>query len=83
MRSSLCLRFCLRSAQRAESISALPLSAVDSAAAQLLPPILLYRRLLRAHRTLDREMRTIGDDYVKVGLAFFLVRLSRPLAGRI
>ena len=32
----------------------------------LLPPIPLYRRLLRAHRKfLDPEMRLLGDEYVK------------------
>lgn len=32
----------------------------------LLPPIPLYRRLLRAHRKfLPAEMRVLGDDYVK------------------
>lgn len=32
----------------------------------LLPPIPLYRRLLRAHRKhLQREMRLLGDEYVK------------------
>ena len=32
----------------------------------LLPPILLYRRLLRAHRKhLPTEMRVLGDQYVK------------------
>lgn len=32
----------------------------------LLPPILLYRRLLRAHRNhLPAEMRVLGDQYVK------------------
>ena len=32
----------------------------------LLPPIPLYRRLLRAHRTkLPRDMRLLGDEYVK------------------
>ncbi|ORY62183.1 P-loop containing nucleoside triphosphate hydrolase protein [Pseudomassariella vexata] len=32
----------------------------------LLPPIPLYRRLLRAHRThLPTEMRLLGDEYVK------------------
>ncbi|KAI1802239.1 ACN9-domain-containing protein [Daldinia bambusicola] len=32
----------------------------------LLPPIHLYRRLLRAHRKhLDPEMRVLGDEYVK------------------
>ncbi|KAK3906961.1 succinate dehydrogenase assembly factor 3, mitochondrial [Staphylotrichum tortipilum] len=32
----------------------------------LLPPIYLYRRLLRAHRKyLPSEMRLLGDEYVK------------------
>jgi hypothetical protein len=32
----------------------------------LLPPIPLYRRLLRSHRkTLPVELRTLGDLYVK------------------
>lgn len=31
----------------------------------LLPPIPLYRRLLRAHRKLPVEERTLGDMYVK------------------
>ncbi|KAF7198238.1 Succinate dehydrogenase assembly factor 3, mitochondrial [Pseudocercospora fuligena] len=32
----------------------------------LLPPIPLYRRILRAHRKfLPREMRVLGDEYVK------------------
>lgn len=32
----------------------------------LLPPIPLYRRLLRAHRKhLTRDMRLLGDEYVK------------------
>ena len=31
----------------------------------LLPPIPLYRRLLRAHRSLDKQMRLLGDEYVK------------------
>jgi hypothetical protein len=32
----------------------------------LLPPIYLYRRLLRAHRKhLPAEMRVLGDEYVK------------------
>lgn len=35
-------------------------------AASLLPPIPLYRRLLRVHRTvLSYEMRSLGDNYVK------------------
>ena len=32
----------------------------------LLPPIPLYRRLLRAHRKfLPHEMRMLGDEYIK------------------
>lgn len=32
----------------------------------LLPPILLYRRILRGHRKfLPQEMRVLGDEYVK------------------
>ena len=27
----------------------------------------LYRRLLRAHRALPPEMRSLGDDYIKAG----------------
>ncbi len=27
----------------------------------------LYRRLLRAHRFLPYEMRSLGDDYIKAG----------------
>ncbi|PHH91139.1 hypothetical protein CDD83_1568 [Cordyceps sp. RAO-2017] len=35
-------------------------------AAALLPPIPLYRRLLRAHRKhLPAEMRVMGDEYIK------------------
>ncbi|TWU75476.1 acetate non-utilizing protein 9 [Metarhizium rileyi] len=34
--------------------------------AALLPPIPLYRRLLRAHRKyLPGEMRVLGDEYIK------------------
>ena len=34
---------------------------------ELLPSIVLYRRLLRIHRkVLPNEMRLMGDDYVKV-----------------
>lgn len=32
---------------------------------ELLPPIPLYRALLRAHRKLPHEMRSLGDVYVK------------------
>lgn len=41
------------------------LNAVKRTAATILPPIPLYRRLLRAHRHLDPDMRAVGDNYVK------------------
>lgn len=38
----------------------------DGRSMALLPPIPLYRRLLRAHRKfLPSEMRLLGDEYVK------------------
>jgi hypothetical protein len=36
-----------------------------SEALALLPPLQLYRRILRVHRKLDPEMRVLGDSYVK------------------
>ncbi|KAH9945172.1 ACN9-domain-containing protein [Epithele typhae] len=48
----------------AESVSKQPLN-LREASAMLLPPLPLYRRLLRAHRHLPYEMRPLGDDYVK------------------
>ncbi|KIM84891.1 hypothetical protein PILCRDRAFT_817707 [Piloderma croceum F 1598] len=48
----------------AESITTKPLNLCE-ASATLLPPKPLYRSLLRAHRLLPNEMRTLGDDYVK------------------
>jgi hypothetical protein len=37
-----------------------------SEALALLPPLQLYRRILRVHRRkLDPEMRILGDSYVK------------------
>lgn len=36
-----------------------------SEALALLPPLQLYRRILRIHRKLDPEMRVLGDSYVK------------------
>ncbi|KIK95269.1 hypothetical protein PAXRUDRAFT_396816 [Paxillus rubicundulus Ve08.2h10] len=48
----------------AESISAKPLN-LRQASATIYPPIPLYRRLLRAHRRLPIEMRSLGDGYVK------------------
>ena len=54
----------------------MPLMAVPTAAGAipglkpaplaLLPPIPLYRRLFRAHRKfLPKEMRVLGDEYIK------------------
>lgn len=41
-------------------------SALKSSPLALLPPIPLYRRLLRAHRrNLPKEQRLLGDEYVK------------------
>ncbi|EPS33891.1 Succinate dehydrogenase assembly factor 3 [Penicillium oxalicum] len=36
-----------------------------SEALALLPPLQLYRRILRVHRKLDPELRILGDSYVK------------------
>ena len=55
----------------AASTSSAPLatSAFRRPDANMLPAKVLYRRLLRVHRKLlPREMRLLGDDYVKVGL---------------
>ncbi|KAI0709933.1 ACN9-domain-containing protein [Earliella scabrosa] len=48
----------------AESVSKHPLN-LREASATLLPPLPLYRRILRAHRNLPYDMRSLGDDYVK------------------
>ncbi|KAG8817100.1 acetate non-utilizing protein 9 [Serendipita sp. 401] len=40
-------------------------SSVRAARATLLPPLPLYRHLLRVHRRLPLEMRSLGDDYMK------------------
>ncbi|GJE85544.1 LYR motif-containing protein [Phanerochaete sordida] len=54
-----------RTLQRlAESVGRTPLT-LQQAQASLLPPIPLYRALLRAHRQLPQEMRSLGDVYVK------------------
>ncbi|KAG8972539.1 acetate non-utilizing protein 9 [Tulasnella sp. 425] len=52
----------------ASSVTSQPLK-LQEASASLLPPLPLYRRILRAHRILPREMRLLGDDYVKAGTA--------------
>lgn len=31
----------------------------------LLPPLVLYRRILRAHKKLPQDVRFLGDQYVK------------------
>ncbi|EGN99313.1 hypothetical protein SERLA73DRAFT_137598 [Serpula lacrymans var. lacrymans S7.3] len=48
----------------AESVSVKPLN-IGETSSTLLPPLPLYRRLLRAHRRLPIEMRSLGDDYVR------------------
>ncbi|KJA20572.1 hypothetical protein HYPSUDRAFT_43083 [Hypholoma sublateritium FD-334 SS-4] len=48
----------------AQSISKSPLKLTE-ASAMLYPPLPLYRRLLRAHRVLPRDMRSLGDNYLK------------------
>lgn len=40
-------------------------SEVGLAAAALLPPLPLYRRILRSHRSLPIEMKSLGDTYVR------------------
>jgi Complex1_LYR-like len=41
-------------------------AGLKAAPMALLPPIPLYRRLLRAHRhKLPKDMRLLGDEYVK------------------
>lgn len=51
---------------RATATSAGASRALRPAPIALLPPIPLYRRILRAHRKhLPVEMRVLGDKYVK------------------
>jgi Complex1_LYR-like len=40
-------------------------AALEVTRSKLLPPIPLYRHLLRTHRQLPLEMRSLGDDYLK------------------
>lgn len=49
----------------AQGASNSPMADVHAASKMLLPPIPLYRALLRVHRSLPPEMRSLGDDYVK------------------
>lgn len=58
MRTSIILKATPAATIHGQSLKPVPLA--------LLPPIPLYRRLLRCHRKyLDREMRLLGDSYVK------------------
>lgn len=53
-------------APNATTTSNNPLAPRRAAGLNLLPPIPLYRRLLRAHRKhLPAEMRVLGDEYVR------------------
>ncbi|GAA5927236.1 hypothetical protein JCM3775_002488 [Rhodotorula graminis] len=50
----------------AAGVQGLSPNATAELAAELLPPLPLYRRLLRVHRkVLPAELRVFGDDYVK------------------
>ncbi|KAM7193525.1 succinate dehydrogenase assembly factor 3, mitochondrial [Rhypophila sp. PSN 637] len=50
----------------AARLMASAMRSADGRSMALLPPIPLYRRLLRAHRKyLPKEMRLLGDEYVK------------------
>lgn len=56
----------------AASIQGLSPSQTSELAKELLPPLILYRRLLRVHRkVLPPELRIMGDDYVKASLTLF------------
>ncbi len=56
----------MRSSLRLLMASAMPSKGMTPGPMALLPPIYLYRRLLRAHRKhLPSEMRLLGDEYVK------------------
>ena len=56
----------MRPAVRLLASTASPKAGLRPAPMALLPPIPLYRRLLRAHRKfLPHEMRTLGDEYIK------------------
>ena len=58
MRKSILLKATPAAIIHGQSLKPVPLA--------LLPPIPLYRRLLRCHRKyLDREMRLLGDSYIK------------------
>lgn len=51
---------------RLASASPISSSSLKPAPAALLPPLQLYRRLLRVHRKkLPADLRLLGDEYVK------------------
>lgn len=55
-----------RALSMAEATAAGAAKPLRPAPLALLPPIPLYRRILRAHRhKLDPQMRLLGDEYVK------------------
>lgn len=69
-RTSAC-RLAAATSKSALTTSAFTSPATAEVASQLLPPLPLYRRLLRIHRkALPIEMRVMGDEYVKVSLLF-------------
>ncbi|GAA6019330.1 hypothetical protein JCM11491_000897 [Sporobolomyces phaffii] len=56
----------LRRCAMQTGIQSVPANATSEIAKELLPPLALYRRLLRVHRkVLPAELRLMGDDYVK------------------
>ncbi|OAA68454.1 acn9 family domain containing protein [Niveomyces insectorum RCEF 264] len=56
----------MRPATRLLASAATPKSGLSPPPMALLPPIPLYRRLLRAHRKfLPSDMRLLGDEYIK------------------
>ncbi|CAK7228467.1 hypothetical protein SBRCBS47491_006916 [Sporothrix bragantina] len=56
----------MRPGLRLLASTASPKAGLRPAPMALLPPIPLYRRLLRAHRKfLPHKMRTLGDEYIK------------------
>ncbi|ORY83003.1 hypothetical protein BCR35DRAFT_303676 [Leucosporidium creatinivorum] len=64
-RTSAC-RLAAATSKSALTTSAFTSPATAEVASQLLPPLPLYRRLLRVHRkALPIEMRVMGDEYVK------------------
>jgi len=60
-------------------IHSIPSNATAQIAKELLPPLPLYRRLLRVHRkVLPAELRVMGDDYVKVSLYSAVLLTGSP-----